>query len=197
MLRYLHASASAASASFKSVSLPAGLYRLNIVAKDPIADKWGAYEIVLDVPRYRDDRLISSSLIIGDRIEKVPVKNLTSPAMFLIGDTNVRPRIGKFTSEEKIGIYIQFYNFGPDPITQKPSGTVQYELTEADSNRKILDFSEDIARLAHSSASEVTVEKLLPLKTLGPGRYTLRITALDRSQNQTVQQQGSFSVVAP
>jgi hypothetical protein len=141
--------------------------------------------------------LTSSSLIIGDQIEKIPVKNLTSPSMFLIGDTSVRPHLGKFTSEEKMGIYIQFYNFGPDPITQRPSGTVEYELTETDSNRKILDFSEDIEKLAYASASEVTVEKLLPLKTLTPGRYTLRITATDKNLNQTVQQQGNFSVVLP
>jgi hypothetical protein len=32
----------------------------------------------------------------------------------------------------------------------------------------------------------VTIEKLLPLKNMAPGTYTLKITAVDKKGNQTL-----------
>ena len=115
--------------------------------------------------------------------------------MFAIGDTKVRPRMGdKFTRDEKMGIYLQVYNFGPDEKTQKPSGSVEYEIAKVGSNEKIMDFSEDLDKLPNVSASQVTIEKLLPLKNIPPGNYTIKVKASDRNRNQTVEQQSNFTV---
>jgi hypothetical protein len=40
----------------------------------------------------------------------------------------------------------------------------------------------------------VTVEKLMPLRTLAPGAYTLKVTVNDRTADQTVQTEGYFTV---
>ena len=42
-------------------------------------------------------------------------------------------------------------------------------MTKNGTNEKIFDFSEDVATIAGASASQVTIEKLLPLKNLAPG----------------------------
>src|SRR5207248_857497 len=178
----------------QSVPLAPGRYRLNIVAKDTVAGNLNNYEVALDVPRFDEDKLASSSLILADTIQKLPTKSIGG-GMFSIGDTKVRPRLGnKFTKDEKMGIYLQVYNFGPDEKTQKPSGSIEYEISKVGGNEKIMDFSEDIGSIPNASSSQVTIEKLLPLNALPPGNYTLKVKVLDKNRNQTVQQQGDFTV---
>jgi GWxTD domain-containing protein len=178
----------------ESVPLAPGRYRLNIVAKDNIGGNMNNYEVALDVPHFDEDKLASSSLILADTIEKLPTKSIGG-GLFAIGDTKVRPRLGdKFTKDEKMGIYLQVYNFGPDEKTQKPSGSVEYEISKTGTTDKVMDFSEDLDKLPNVSASQVTIEKLLPLKGLAPGTYTLKIKAFDKNRNQTVEQQANFTV---
>ncbi len=178
----------------QSVPLSPGRYRLNIVAKDTVAGNMNNYEVALDVPHFEEERLASSSLILADTIEKLPTRSIGG-GMFSIGDTKVRPRVGeKFARGEKMGIYLQVYNFTPDEKTHKPSGSIDYEIVKAGTTEKVLEFSEDLSRIPNSSSSQVTVEKLLPLQSLAAGNYTLRVKAVDRNANQNVLQQSNFSV---
>ena len=181
----------------QSVPLAPGRYRLNIVAKDTVAGNMNNFEIALDVPHFEEEKLASSSLIIADTIEKLPTRSIGG-GMFSIGDTKVRPRVGeKFGRNEKMGIYLQVYNFSPDEKTRKPSGSIDYEIVRAGTSEKVLEFSEDISKLPNSSASQVTVEKLLPLQALAAGNYTLKVKALDQKANQNVLQQSNFTVTEP
>jgi len=43
-----------------------------------------------------------------------------------------------------------------------------------------MDFSEEVSSVANASASQVTIEKLVSLKTFQPGNYTLKVTETDR-----------------
>ncbi len=178
----------------QSVPLAPGRYRLSIVAKDTVAGTMNNYEVALDVPHFDDDKLASSSLILADTIEKLPTKSIGG-GMFSIGDSKVRPRIGnKFSKNEKMGIYLQLYNFAPDAKTDKPAGSIEYEVARSGSNDKIMAFTEDVASIANASASQVTIEKLLPLSSLAPGTYTIKVKVTDKNRNQTVEQQGNFTV---
>jgi GWxTD domain-containing protein len=178
----------------QSVPLSPGRYRLNLVAEDTVSHHLNSYEVALDVPQFEDSKLASSSLILADALEKLPAKTLRG-TMFSIGDSKVRPRLGnQFTTGEKLGIYLEFYNFRPDAATQKPSGSIEYEIDKAGSNEKVMGVSEDARGITNASASQVTIEKLIPLRTLGPGEYTLKITATDTNGNQTLQRQAYFTV---
>jgi len=170
----------------ESVSLAPGRYRLNVVAKDTIGGTLNNYETALDVPHFEEEKLASSSLILADDISRLPTRSIGG-GMFTIGDTKVRPRLGNaFTRDEKLGIYLQVYNFQPDEKTQKPSGEITYEIDKVNSNDKIMDFTEDISKLPNASANQVTIAKLLPLKDVPPGTYTLKIKAVDKRANQTL-----------
>lgn len=178
----------------ESVPLTPGRYRLNIVAKDIVAGNLNNYEIALDVPHFDDEKLASSTLMISDIIEKVPTKNIGT-GMFVIGDTKVRPRLSdSFSREEKMGIYMQFYNFGVDDKTHKPNADIQYEIVKSGSNEKIIDFVESVSTIPGASGSQVTVEKLLPLKTLAPGQYELKMKVTDKIRNQTLTPSAKFTV---
>jgi GWxTD domain-containing protein len=178
----------------KQIPLPPGTYRLNVVAKDVIGGNMNNYEMALTVPHFDDERLASSTLILADMIEKVPVRSIgTGP--FVVGSSKVRPRLtDTFRQDEKLGIYVQFYNFGPDEKTQKPNGTIEYEVTKNGSNEKIFDFTEEVSKVPDASAQQVTIEKLLPLQTLKPGQYTLKMKVTDKNRNQTLTPSAIFTV---
>ena len=179
----------------KPVFLPPGMYRLNVVIKDVIGGNMNNYETALNVPRYDDEKLASSSLILADLIEKVPTKSIGA-GQFVIGTSKVRPRINEsFKRDEKMGIYLQLYNFEPDEKTQKPNGTVEYEIVRNGNNQKVLEHTEDVQTLPGSS-TQVTVEKVLNLQTLGlePGQYTLKMKVTDKNKNESLTQQAMFTV---
>ena len=178
----------------KSVPLAPGRYHLNLVAKDTVAGNLNNFEVALDVPHFEEDKLASSSLILADTIEKLPTKSIGG-GMFSIGDSKVRPRLGnKFTKNEKMGIYMQLYNFGPDEKTEKPSGSIDYEIDKAGTNEKVTEFSEEVTSIPNASASQVIVEKLVSLGAFAPGNYVIKVKVTDKNRNQTVLQQANFTV---
>jgi 5-hydroxyisourate hydrolase-like protein (transthyretin family) len=178
----------------ESVPLAPGRYRLNVVAKDVVAGNMNNYELALDVPHYDDEKLAQSSLILADIIEPVPTKSLGT-GMFVIGGTKVRPRLGdSFRRDEKMGVYLQFYNFGLDEKTHKPSADITYEIVKVGSNEKVIEQTEHSETIAGASGSQITIERLLPLKTLAPGQYELRIKVTDKIRNQTLTPSAKFTV---
>ncbi|SRR5579883_137942 len=178
----------------KTIPLMPGTYRLNIVAKDVVAGNLNNYEVALNVPRMEEDKLAASSLVLADVLERVPTKSIGA-GQFVIGDLKVRPRMGNtFKRDEKMGIYLKAYNFEADEGTHKPAGQIEYELTKNGSNEKIFDFSEDVTKIPGASASQVTIEKLLPLKDLAPGQYTLHLKITDAKRNQVLTPTAQFTV---
>jgi GWxTD domain-containing protein len=178
----------------KTVPLAPGMYRLNVVAKDITSGNMNNYEMALNVPHFDDEKLASSSLILADMIEKVPTREIGT-GQFVIGGSKVRPRISdSFTRDEKMGVYIQLYNFEPDEKTQKPDGSIEYEVVKKGTNEKLFEYSEAVSSVENASANQVTVEKILPLKNLPPGSYELRMKVTDKKRNQTLTPSASFTV---
>lgn len=189
----LEQASTGASIYQKSIPLPPGMYRLNVVAKDIIGGNMNNYEMALNVPRMEEEQLFTSSLVLADLIEKVPTRSIGA-GQFVIGTSKVRPRMGdKFKRGEKMGIYMQLFNFQPEEGTAKPKGTIEYEIVKNSDNSKVLEFSEDVAVLG-GSAAQMTIEKLLPLESLEAGQYTLRIKVTDTLKNETLTQQADFTI---
>jgi GWxTD domain-containing protein len=178
----------------KPMPLAPGTYRLNVVSKDLTAGNMNNYEAAITVPRLDPDKATTSSVMLADIIEKVPMKSIGA-GQFIIGDSKVRPRMDDvFKHEEKMGIYLKVYNLGADETTHKPVGTVTYELVRSGSNERIFDFTENLGEVPDASASQLTIEKFLPLKSLLPGQYTLRMKIVDKSRNQTLTPSAKFTV---
>ncbi len=180
----------------KVIPLKPGRYRLNIAAKDQVGGNQTTYEKALDVPHMDEDVLSTSSLILADLIEKVDSKSIGN-GPFVIGGAKVRPRMDNaFKRTDKLGIYMQLYNFDVDELTKKPDGTVTYEITKAGTKDNILppEYSTDEVAKLPGGASQIIVRKLLPLKDVDPGTYNLKITVFDKKRNQTLTRTTTFTV---
>ncbi|MBV9771709.1 MAG: GWxTD domain-containing protein [Bryobacterales bacterium] len=178
----------------KEIPLAPGMYRLNIVCKDVVGGNMTTYPMALNVPHFDDEKLASSSLILADLIEKVPTKSIGS-GQFVIGDTKVRPRLtDTFERGEKLGIYTQFYNFSPDEKTKKPNGSIEYDITKSGAAQPVLHYTEEVTAVPGASAQQVTVEKLLPLQSLEPGQYTLKMKVTDNNDKQVLTPSANFTV---
>ena len=58
----------------------------------------------------------------------------------------------------------------------------------------MLDYTEDIMTIPGASSQQVTVEKLLPLDSLEPGLYTLKMKVVDKNRNQVLTPTANFTV---
>ena len=178
----------------KAVPLRPGLYRLDIVIKDVKSGNVGVINTRLQVPRFDDDTLETSSLILADQLERVPAKQIGT-GQFVLGSSKVRPKLdGEFPSNEKLGIYMQVYNLKPDDKTHKSNATFQYTVKKG--SEQVMQFKETSEEMKQTG-EQVTIERLLPLATLAPGKYSLEVVATDTLSNKTVSKSADFIVKPP
>src|SRR5256884_49958 len=178
----------------KAVPLRPGLYRLDLVIKDVQSGNVGVVNTRLAVHQYEDAKLDSSSLILADQIEHVPAKQIGA-GQFVLGSSKVRPRLeGDFTTADRLGIYMQVYNLKPDDKTHKSSATFQYTVKKG--KDQVMQFKETSEEMKQTG-DQVTIERLLPLATLPPGKYSLEVNATDTLSNQTISRSAEFTVKAP
>jgi GWxTD domain-containing protein len=177
------------------IPLAPGNYRLNLVAKDEVSGNMVTYEHAITVPRYDDETLGMSSVILADIIEDVPTRNIGG-GQFIIGASKVRPNMAEsFRRDQKMGIYFQMYNFSPDPKTQKPTGTVQYQVVKKGETVPAADFTESLKDIQGASAQQITVRKFLNLQSFDPGEYTLKMKVVDETGKQQLTPSATFKIL--
>jgi hypothetical protein len=180
----------------KALPLRPGLYRLDIVIKDVNSGNVGAVNSRLAVPRYEDEKLDASTLILADQIEHVPAKQIGT-GQFVLGSSKVRPRLdGDFTTADKLGIYLQIYNLKGDEKTHKNNASFVFTIKKGNEPVTGMQFKLTSADLKETG-DQVTIERLLPLATLTPGKYTLEVNATDLLANATISRSAEFSVRNP
>src|SRR5712664_4133058 len=178
----------------KAIPLRPGLYRLDIVIKDVKSGNVGVINTRLQVPKFDDDTLEASSLILADQLEHVPAKQIGT-GQFVLGSSKVRPKLdGELPSNERLGIYMQVYNLKPDEKTHKSNATFLFNVKKG--NEQVMQFKET-SEAMKQTGEQVTIERFLPLATLAPGKYSLEVVATDMLSNKTVSKSADFSVKAP
>ena len=185
---------------WKSLPLRPGMYRIDVVIKDVNnPDHIGVWDQGVKVPKYDDEKLETSSLILADTMHRV-ASNQIGTGNFVIGNTYVRPRVAdnpvtpvSFNRNQKLNFWMQVYNLGIDDKSKTNSATVQYTITNTDSNKVVLDTSEDSKTLGANS-DQLTVEKSVPLTNVIPGKYKVMIKINDSVSKQEIVQSAPFSV---
>jgi len=175
----------------KAVPLRSGLYKLELVLKDLNSGNVGTIYKGFSVPKYEEDKLSTSSIILADDIQKLSLKQVAA-GQFVIGGSKVFPNLkDSFERNKTMGIYLQIYNLALDEKTNKPSATIEYVLKKGD--KEVSRFSEEQDKLAGAS-QQMTLEKLFPLTNLEPGRYRLVVNVTDNLSKRTISPVAPFEV---
>jgi GWxTD domain-containing protein len=172
----LQASLKGMSVYQKAVPLRPGLYKLDLVIKDFNSGNVGAKNVAIRVPRYDENLLACSTLILADQIERVPARQI-GLGQFVIGASKVRPRMdATFLQGDRMGIYLQVYNLGIDETSHKSSAAIEYRIRKDD--KDVAKQSETSEQLAQGG-EQLTLEKTLTLNNLAPGKYKIEIQVTD------------------
>ncbi|HEX4001781.1 MAG TPA: GWxTD domain-containing protein [Candidatus Acidoferrales bacterium] len=179
----------------KAVPLAPGLYRLDIVIKDINSGNVGVVNARLDVPRFDDDQLSNSSLILADDIQRVSTKDI-GLGQFVLGDLKVRPKLDQtFTPEDSMGVFLQIYNLKVDDKTHKADASVEFRVTKDEKGEAAPMLKFDIpADKIPEHGEEMTLANQITLGSLAPGKYKLEVAVTDNVSKQTITPTTNFTV---
>jgi GWxTD domain-containing protein len=179
------------SAYSKVVILAPGHYKVDIVVRDTESGAAGVRHLGIEVPKYEDGKLATSSMILAAKLEKMDDRE--APGQFVIGQTKVIPNLtGLYHRGQPVGVYLQIYNAGVDQTTLRPSVDVEYVLAKA--GQEVGKQLEDWRGISESE-KRLTLARLLSTQALAPGDYEVTIRVKDGVSGQTLAQAAKFSVV--
>jgi GWxTD domain-containing protein len=188
------------SVYWKSLPLRPGLYKIDIVIKDVNnPDHVGRWQRSLNVPRYDDDRLASSSLILAGSMDRVPSRDIGA-GNFVIGDTHIVPRVPSsisapvtFHRGQNLNFWMQVYNLGIDEKSKQNGATIEYQILDMATNKAILQ-TQELTSKTNPNSDQITIEKSLPLASLSPGKYQVSIKVNDGVTKQQIAESAPFIV---
>ncbi|MEO6801847.1 MAG: GWxTD domain-containing protein [Granulicella sp.] len=188
------------SVYWKALPLRPGLYRIDIAIKDVNnPDHVGVWRRSINVPKYDDDKLAASSLILADQMERVPSKDIGA-GNFVIGNTRIRPRVPTgvavpvtFHRAQNLNFWMQVYNLGIDEKSKQNSATIDYQIMDLTTNKSVLQ-TQELTSKTNPNSDQVTLERTLPLASLAPGKYELSIKVNDGVSKQQIAESAPFVV---
>ncbi len=188
------------SVYWKALPLRPGLYKVVIVIKDVNnPDHVGRWIRSINVPRYDDDHLALSSLILADQMERVPSKDIGA-GNFVIGNTRIRPRVPDgvltpvtFHRAQNLNFWMQVYNLGIDEKSKHNGATIHYTIEDLTTNKPVLEAEDSTVKM-NPNADQITIEKSLPLASLPPGKYEVSINVDDGITKQQIGESAKFNV---
>jgi GWxTD domain-containing protein len=175
----------------KIIPLRPGLYKIDLVLKDLHSDNVGTINQRLAVPRFPEEQLAASSLILADLIEPLPPRQVGSGA-FVLGSSKVRPSVKQnFRQDRDLNYWIQIYNLQIDENLLKPSATVETLITrDGQEVRKLVESTDELS----GAAQQMTIKKSLALADFEPGEYSIRVRITDNLSGEIITQTSKFVV---
>ena len=180
-----------ASIHQKIIPLRPGLYKLDLVLKDINSGNVGTVSQRLQVPRFPDDKLQLSSLILADLVENLPPSQIGSGS-FILGSNKVRPNVNDdFRHDRNLNLWFQVYNLKLDEASKKPSATVETLITK--NGREVKRDVEQASELSNAAA-QMTLSKTVSLKDFEPGEYSVQVKVTDNLTKDVIASAEKFTV---
>ena len=175
----------------KIVPLRPGLYKLDLVVRDVKSGNTGTVNQRLAVPRFPEERLATSTLILAEFMESLPARQVAT-GQFILGDHKVRPNVREeFVKTKDLNVWLQVYGLKVDEATHKPSATVETLITRNGKEvKKLVEGNEEFS----GGAQQMTVAQTLPLADFEPGEYSIQVKVTDNLTKELVASTGKFTV---
>ncbi len=183
----LKATQSGAVLFYKETDLPPGRYEIEAVAFDEPTGKASVRRSKIEIPEPDENKLRLSSVAIIQSVEKVPAgQKAESP--FQVGEIMLYPNLGeafKKSTTKQIGFYFVVYP------AKGEKAIPQFTLQVAQGNKMVADLQLKLP--AADADGRIPFASALPIESLSPGIYELRIvikddtTSVTRSQTFTIE----------
>ncbi|MCA1629858.1 MAG: GWxTD domain-containing protein [Acidobacteria bacterium] len=179
------------SAYGKTVPLPPGTYRVDVVVRDVNSGATQIRRQGFTVPKYDPKQLATSTLVLATRLQSL--SDQPAVGQFTIGNLKVIPNLAAtYHRGDPVGVYLQVYNAGIDQTTLRPSVDVDYVVTKG--GKEIGKIVEDWRGMS-DAGQRLTLAKLVTTDRLTPGDYQITINIRDRVSGQSLSPTAKFTVV--
>jgi len=181
----------------KIISVPPGQrYRLDLVLKDTNSKNVGSLSRVLNIPKYEETALQSSSIILANSI--APTRTTSDQLQqYVIGDMKVVPNVrSEYLQGQNLLPYMQVYNMDIDQTKQNPSLDVTFTIKNGDKVIEELKGNPFNSEQLFYGLRVVVLGKI-PLNAISPGKYKLEIKVVDNISNKSVSTTTDFKVNQP
>jgi VWFA-related protein len=168
--------------------LPPGLYNVRAAARDEKSGRVGSAYAWIEVPDLAKKQLTISSVLLGERaptVTNVSGNSDSSPVALSASH--------RFKRDSTLRFLVFVYNMASSPTDQKADVAVQVLVLRDDQPvittavRKInSEGVADMTRLPYAAE--------IPMSDLGPGRYVLQVSVIDRVAKQSTTRKTHFEV---
>jgi GWxTD domain-containing protein len=174
----------------KAMALTPGTYKVDVVVRDVVSGNKGIRSIGFTVPRYEENKLDTSTLILASTLRSTTERDIGGS--FIIGSAKVVPNLsGVYKKGQEVGVYMQVYNTGIDQTTLRPSVDVNYILTK--DGKELLNQPENWEGLS-DSGQRLTLARMIPTTAMATGDYEIKIKIKDRVSGQMKEGSAKFTV---
>ena len=174
----------------KAIAMTPGTYKVDVVVRDVGTGNKGIVNLGFTVPRYDNNKLSTSSLILAAKLRQTDERDVGQ--MFIIGNAKVIPNLaGVYHKGDPVGIYLQVYNAEIDQTTLRPAVDVDYVLMK--NGKEIFRQKEDWSGLS-DAGQRLTLARLLPTEQIAPGDYEIKVLTKDRVGGQVIENKGKFTI---
>lgn len=171
-------------------------YKLDLVVKDLNSDRTGTIRMAILPPRYDEESLSTSSIILSNYIQLLGDVQVEDQK-FLLGDVIIYPNPSEtFAPDNPLVAYLQLYNVGLDQATLQPSLRVNYQILQDGS--PVADLVDESGESIHYySGQRIVLIKRLPVESLSPGQYGLQVQVHDKINDKSISTKQRFQVEGP
>jgi len=178
------------SAYARAFILDPGRYRMDVIVRDVESGAAGVRRIGFEVPKFPEDRLSASGIVLAARLENMERGAAVGP--FVIGTTKVVPNISRvFRRNDPVGVYLQVYNAAIDQTTLRPAADAEYVLLK---NGKEISKQVEDWRQINDAGQRLTLTRLIDSHNLSPGDYEIQVRIHDQITGQTISPSATFTI---
>jgi GWxTD domain-containing protein len=178
------------SAYARAFLLDPGRYKVDVIVRDIESGATGVRRVGFEVPKFPDDRLSASSIVLAAKLEKI--ESGAPVSQFTIGTTKVIPNLSRvFRRNDPIGVYLQVYNAGIDQTTLRPAADAEYVLLK--NGKELSKQLEDWSQI-NDAGQRLTLTRLIDSRSLTPGEYEIQVRIRDHVTGQTISPSATFTI---
>lgn len=173
------------------IPLKAGRYKLQLLLRDPMAQKATSREMAMAIPQGSTLEPEASSIILADIIQKAPPDRMKLDP-FVLGHLRVVPNLrGYFTSKDMLGLYVEFYNLQLDASEQQPSVNIDSYFCDGKERGATLPKSNENLQVDGTS---ILFNKGIPLVGLTPGKHRICLEMNDLLAQKRAAARAEFEI---